>query len=60
MEYTINLTTSENKDLIAYCKLNNLNIDEILKKSYVKGFNIEKYGLLSQNEVVEKEVIKED
>jgi hypothetical protein len=59
MEYTINLTSSENKDLIAYCKLNNLNIDEILKKSYVKGFNIEKYGLLSQNEVVEKEVIKE-
>jgi hypothetical protein len=59
MEYIIDLTSSENKDLIAYCKLNNLNISEILKKSYVKGFNIEKYGLLSQNEVVEKEVIRE-
>jgi hypothetical protein len=60
MEYIIDLTSSENKDLIAYCKLNNLNISEILKKSYVKGFNIEKYGLLSQNEVVEKEVIKKE
>lgn len=59
MEYTIKLSTAENKDLTSYCKLNNLEVTDILKKSFTKGFNIEKYGLLSSNEVVEKEVIKE-
>lgn len=60
MELKINLTSSEVKDLEGYCKLNNLNAEDIAKKSYLEGFKIEKYGLLSGNSgVVEKEVIKE-
>jgi hypothetical protein len=63
MDIKIELNTSEHKDLISYCKLNKFDQNDIVKKSYLEGFRIEKYGLLhgSQNtveKIVEKEVIK--
>ena len=60
MEIKFELSSSEYKDLTSYCKLNNLNPDLIVKKSYLEGFRIEKYGLLSgSGGTIEKEVIKE-
>jgi hypothetical protein len=63
MELKINLSNSEHKDLISFCNLNDLLVSETIKKSYLTGFNIERFGLLSagQNTIeveVEKEVIK--
>lgn len=50
-------------DLVQYCKLNDLDIQNIINKSFISGFNIERYGLLnngSQEVIeVEKVVIKE-
>jgi uncharacterized coiled-coil protein SlyX len=64
MEYKLNLSNAENKDLVSYCNLNDLRISEVIKKSYLEGFNIERYGLLGkiggeQEKWVEKEVIVE-
>ena len=60
MEIKFELSSSEYKDLTSYCKLNNLHPDLIVKKSYLEGFRIEKYGLLSgSGGTIEKEVIKE-
>ena len=68
MEYKLNLTSTENKDLVGYCNLNDLRISEIIKKSYLNGFNIERYGLLGddsrkiggeEEKQVEIEIIKE-
>jgi hypothetical protein len=56
------LSKTELQDLESYCKLNNLDSDLVIKNSYLQGFRIEKYGLLSaSSEVKEKivEVIKE-
>jgi len=52
---------TELQDLEAYCKLNNLDVDKVIKDSYLQGFRIEKYGLLNSNvaNVIEKEVIIE-
>jgi len=47
MEYKLNLSSTENKDLISYCNMNDLRISEVIKKSYLEGFNIERYGLLN-------------
>lgn len=58
MKITIDLTSKEDKDLKSYCTLNNLVPEEIVKKSYLEGFMIEKHGLLSGSGEV-KEVIKE-
>lgn len=59
MEKTISLSTKEYKDLKSYCDLNGLVEDEVLKSSYLQGFRIEKYGLLSSGgSITEKEVIK--
>jgi hypothetical protein len=59
MEYKLNLSTNENKDLISYCNLNDLRISEVIKKSYLEGFNIERYGLLNVGGTREKQVEKE-
>jgi uncharacterized protein YjfI (DUF2170 family) len=60
MEIKIDLTTNEQKDLKSYCKLNELDETEIVKKSYLEGFKIEKYGLLGNTGgVQEKQVVKE-
>lgn len=63
MDFTLNLTGPEYKDLTSYCDLNNFDYHEIAKKSYLEGLRIEKYGLLNGTQppierVVEKEVIK--
>ena len=59
MEYKLNLSSSENKDLISYCNMNDLRISEVIKKSYLEGFNIERYGLLNTGGTREKQVEKE-
>jgi hypothetical protein len=53
---------TELQDLEAYCKLNNLDVDKVIKDSYLQGFRIEKYGLLNSGvggKVIEKEIIVE-
>ena len=59
MEYKLNLSSTENKDLISYCNMNDLRISEVIKKSYLEGFNIERYGLLNVGGIREKQVEKE-
>lgn len=60
MNINLELTSGEYKDLLSYCKLNNVDPETILKSSYLEGFRIEKYGLLSgSGNTIEKEVIKE-
>ena len=60
MEVKLNLSTTEHKDLLSYCNLNDLLVSSVVKDSFTVGFNIERYGLLnSGQEVIEKEVIKE-
>ena len=59
MEYKLNLSNAENKDLVSYCNLNDLRISEVIKKSYLEGFNIERYGLLNLGGTREKQVEKE-
>lgn len=63
MELNFEITSDEFKDLKSYCDLNNLKIDDIIKKCYLSGYRIEKYGLLGGNgevieKIVEKEVVK--
>jgi hypothetical protein len=60
MEIKLELNSKEHQDLIRYCELNKFNPEEIVKKSYLGGFMIEKYGLLNGSEgTKEVEVIKE-
>jgi hypothetical protein len=60
MNINLELTSGEHKDLLSYCKLNNFEPETILKSSYLEGFRIEKYGILSgSGNTIEKEVIKE-
>jgi hypothetical protein len=59
MEVKFNLSNTENKELVSYCNLNDLLVSEVIKKSFTTGFNIERYGLLSEGaQVVEKVVEK--
>jgi hypothetical protein len=64
MNITLELDSNQYEDLTKYCELNKFIPDEIAKKSYLEGFMIEKYGLLSktggeQEKRVEIEVIRE-
>ena len=64
MEITLKLDSKEYKDLTRYCELNKFKAEDIVKKSYLEGFAIEKYGLLGnssgvQEKQVEIEVIRE-
>jgi hypothetical protein len=60
MNVTLELDSNQYKDLTRYCELNKFIPEEIVKKSYLEGFMIEKYGLLGNTGgVQEKEVIKE-
>jgi hypothetical protein len=65
MNINLGLTSKEHKDLLSYCKLNNFDPETILKSSFLEGFKIEKYGLLSgkvggtQEKQVGKEIIRE-
>lgn len=61
---TINFTSKEVKDIKSFCDLNEIDIDQFIKECFKKGYQIEKYGLLTTDDgqqVVfeEKEVIKE-
>jgi len=60
MDSTLQLDYKQSQDLTRYCELNKLVPEDIVKKSYLEGFMIEKYGLLGKtlNEG-EKHVIKE-
>ena len=64
MDITLELDSKQYKDLTRYCELNKFVPEDIVKKSYLEGFTIEKYGLLSktggeQEKRVEIEVIRE-
>ena len=64
MNITLELDSKQYKDLTRYCELNKFVPEDIVKKSYLEGFTIEKYGLLSgtggvQEKQVEIEVIRE-
>jgi len=59
MEYKITLSNTQNTDLVSYCNLNDLRISEVIMKSYLEGFNIERYGLLNVGGTREKQVEKE-
>lgn len=60
---TINFTPKELKDIKTFCDLNGLDIDQFVKECFNKGYQIEKYGLLTNDGkqiiIEEKEVIKE-
>ena len=59
MEIKFNVSNTEHKELVSYCNLNDLLVSEVVKKSFTTGFNIERYGLLSEGaKVIEKEVEK--
>jgi len=60
----INLSSKELKDIKSFCDLNELNFEEFVKSCFDKGYQIEKYGLLTNEDgeqviFEEKEVIKE-
>jgi predicted RNase H-like nuclease (RuvC/YqgF family) len=64
MEHKITLSYSEQQEVELFCKLNSITIDELIKKSFKTGYNIEKYGLVGkmggeQEKRVEIEVIRE-
>lgn len=66
MEIKVKLSSSEHKDLLSYCNLNDLLISSVVKDSFTTGFNIERYGLLNPTKTggidekqVEIEVIRE-
>ena len=59
MEIKIKLSTTEHKDLLAYCNLNDLLVSQVVKDSFTTGFNIERYGLLNSGVTQEKQVEKE-
>jgi len=44
----ISLNKEEIKELGTFCEVNGLDICEFIKKCYVCGFNIEKYGLFGE------------
>ena len=37
---------SDLQDIKQFCELNNIEFDQLIKKSFKTGYNIEKYGLL--------------
>jgi peptidoglycan hydrolase CwlO-like protein len=49
----LSLNRQELIDLETFCLANGLGILEFTKKCYIIGFNIERYGLLNQEKVIE-------
>lgn len=47
---TLNLSEKQTKDLKRFCTLNELDIDEFVAFCFKKGYYIEKYGSLNENE----------
>ena len=62
MDKKITLNKQNQKDLTDYCKLNNIeDVDKFFQQCFKQGFDIKKYGLLTENnervvEYIEKEV----
>jgi len=61
---TINLTVKELKDIKSFCALNELKFEVFVDSCFNKGYQIEKYGLLTTDDgkqiiFEEKEIIKE-
>jgi len=58
---TINLSPKQVRDVEQYCKLNNIDdIPTFFQTCFIKGYEIEKFGLLTGGEkVIEKEIIVE-
>jgi len=58
----LKLNSTEIKDIESFCKLNEFeDVNNFVKECFNKGYQIEKYGLLTIDgqTVIEKEVIKE-
>lgn len=58
------ISSSLLQDIKHFCQLNDIEIEELVKKCFKAGYNIEKYGLLGktggdEEKWVEKEVIRE-
>ena len=58
------VSNSDLQDIKKFCELNNVEFDQVIKKCFKTGYNIEKYGLLGktggiEEKWVEKEVILE-
>jgi hypothetical protein len=59
---SLTLNKQNQKDLTDYCKLNNIeDVDKFFQQCFKQGFDIKKYGLLTENnervvEYIEKEV----
>jgi predicted RNase H-like nuclease (RuvC/YqgF family) len=61
------LSEKQKKDIVGFCKLNNLSFDEFVQKCFNVGYQIEKYGTLGEDKkqvievekIIEKEVIIE-
>lgn len=47
MEFKINLSSSQHKELKRFCELNSLDQEKLVKSAYEKGIKIEMYGLLN-------------
>lgn len=58
---TIELEERDYNDFVRFCDINGYDENKKVKQCFAKGYNIEKYGLLSESEpkIIEKEVIKE-
>ena len=56
VQKNLTLNKDELKDLESYCALNKLNIDDVIKKSYLQGYHIEKYGLLGELGVAQEKI----
>jgi len=58
---TFKFSLQEEKEIKEFCKLNELDYVKFIKECFDKGYQIEKYGLLTIDgqTIIEKEVIKE-
>lgn len=54
----ISLNKEELRDLETFCSLNGLDTYEFVKKCYICGFHIEKYGLLGEESAPSDETIE--
>lgn len=64
MEHKITLSYSEQQEMELFCRLNSITFEELIKKAFKIGYNIEKYGLArkmggDEEKWVEKEVVRE-
>lgn len=58
---TINIEEKDYDDFLRFCDINGFDEDKKAKQCFTRGYNIVKYGTLSNTEVeiIEKEIIKE-